>query len=277
MMYVNLLLSHMRFLLLVFICMICFARVSDAQEDSVTYAKTGVNGAYLKSYLTDLGGALTAPLKPTKRRLITYGAAAAGTGVLFLFDDDIKTFSQKHLSDESVWLSENVFEPMGSGKYSVPVMAAAFLGGSVFKNDRLKRVGLLSAKSFILASLIARIPKYAFRRDRPSQTDDQFLWFQGLHHNSFVSGHTTAVFSVASMFAIEYRNTVWVPVLSYSLAAMAGLSRIHDNKHWASDVFAGAMLGYGVARYIYYTNSWGIQITPVVASNFQSVRITYRL
>lgn len=277
MMHVNLLLPHMRFILLMVTSVICFAGISYAQEDSVVYTKTGVNGAYFKSYLTDLGGALTAPLKPTKRRLITYSIAAVGTGVLFVFDNDIQTFSQKQVSDESVWLSEHVFEPMGSGKYSVPVMAAAFLGGCVFKNDRLKRVGMLSAKSFILASLIARIPKYAFRRDRPSQTDDQFLWFQDLHHNSFVSGHTTAVFSVASMFAIEYRNTVWVPVLSYSLAAMSGLSRIHDNKHWASDVFAGAMLGYGVARYIYYTNSWGIQIKPVISSQYQSVQITCQL
>ena len=36
----------------------------------------------------------------------------------------------------------------------------------------------------------------------------------------------------------------------YSMAGLVGLSRIYDNRHWASDVFAGALLGTLTGRFI---------------------------
>ena len=61
---------------------------------------------------------------------------------------------------------------------------------------------------------------------------------------SFPSGHTTVIFAAATVYAEEYRNIPWVPYVSYGVATLVGLSRITENKHWISDVFAGAALGY---------------------------------
>ena len=92
---------------------------------------------------------------------------------------------------------------------------------------------------------------------------------------SFPSGHTTAAFAAATVFAQEYKDRLWVPILSYSAASLIGLSRITENAHWASDVFAGAALGYVTGlqvvrnyhRYAYLKNhttpvariSWDVQ------------------
>ncbi len=61
-------------------------------------------------------------------------------------------------------------------------------------------------------------------------------------YDSWPSGHTTVAFAVATAFHLEYRNK-WVSILAYTLAAVGGWSRMHDDKHWASDVLAGATIG----------------------------------
>ena len=43
---------------------------------------------------------------------------------------------------------------------------------------------------------------------------------------------------------MEYRDKPLIPILSYSAASLIGLSRLTENKHWATDVLVGAMLGY---------------------------------
>ncbi len=52
--------------------------------------------------------------------------------------------------------------------------------------------------------------------------------------------------------------------MSYSLASLTGLSRIHDNRHWASDVFCGAMLGWGTAKLLSKSDNIGIAVTPFI-------------
>jgi len=49
---------------------------------------------------------------------------------------------------------------------------------------------------------------------------------------------------VATVFASVYKDKPWVGVLSYGIATGVALSRLNDDKHWASDVFIGAALGF---------------------------------
>ena len=54
---------------------------------------------------------------------------------------------------------------------------------------------------------------------------------------------------------MEYKNKKWIPPVVYSIAGLSALSRIHDNAHWASDVFLGSAVGYffGKALVKYHT------------------------
>ena len=47
-----------------------------------------------------------------------------------------------------------------------------------------------------------------------------------------------------------YPDRPLIGLLAYSGAVAVGLSRINDEKHWPSDVFFGAVLGYTVGRTI---------------------------
>ena len=74
---------------------------------------------------------------------------------------------------------------------------------------------------------------------------DQFDPFSG--HNSFPSGHSTVAFADAEALDRE-TSARWVPWAAYPLASLVGWSRVRDDKHWGSDVVAGAALGYWAAR-----------------------------
>ena len=49
---------------------------------------------------------------------------------------------------------------------------------------------------------------------------------------------------------MEYRNKPFIPIIAYSIATLVGVSRITENKHWATDVLAGAALGYLTGRQV---------------------------
>jgi membrane-associated phospholipid phosphatase len=66
-----------------------------------------------------------------------------------------------------------------------------------------------------------------------------------LKDDSFPSGHTANAFFGATVLAKEYGNqSVWYPIAGYTFATATGALRMLNNRHWASDVLAGA--GFGI-------------------------------
>lgn len=253
---------------LLFIALL-FSIPAISQESSVTdsLTKAHIGSAYLRSYWYDTRDVVMSPFHPTKRRLIGYSIAAASLGIAFTQDANIQRFSQENRNKKTDWAATNVFEPLGSGDYSLPMLGVFYLTGLAFHQEHPKKTALLGLKAYLVSGLIARVPKYGFSRKRPNEGEGPDEWFAGWGNNSFVSGHTTSAFSVATIIALEYRSTVWVPILAYTAAAACAYSRINDNKHWISDVTGGALLGYGVSSLIYNQNNWGVYLVPTVRAD----------
>ena len=79
----------------------------------------------------------------------------------------------------------------------------------------------------------------------------------GSNFFSFPSGHTATAFASAEFLRREYGDvSPWIGVAGYAVAAGTGALRMYNNKHWFSDVVAGA--GFGIASttlsYIIYDN-----------------------
>ncbi|WP_455586371.1 phosphatase PAP2 family protein [Bacteroides sp.] len=67
----------------------------------------------------------------------------------------------------------------------------------------------------------------------------------GSNNHSFPSGHTATAFMTATMMHKEYgERSPWYSIGAYSVATTTGLTRMANNKHWLSDVLAGA--GFGI-------------------------------
>jgi hypothetical protein len=67
----------------------------------------------------------------------------------------------------------------------------------------------------------------------------------GSDNFSFPSGHTSASFVMAEVLHQEFKEkSVWISVAGYTVATAVGAMRMLNNKHWLSDVVAGA--GFGI-------------------------------
>jgi membrane-associated phospholipid phosphatase len=143
--------------------------------------------------------------------------------------------------------------------YEAYVLVGLGSYGFVFKNKKMQTTTLLATQSYITSAALAAVIKTISGRQRPVAFDPSHLEAEPTFHGpffrsrnaagkrvntSFPSGHTTAAFSAATVYAMEYRSRPWVPILSYSAATLIGLSRVTENKHWLTDVLTGAALGF---------------------------------
>ncbi|MDP4148430.1 MAG: phosphatase PAP2 family protein [Bacteroidota bacterium] len=102
--------------------------------------------------------------------------------------------------------------------------------------------------AFLASALCAQLLKSYFSMPRPKQffNPGQYAYFiDGVTHigfSSFPSGHSTSVFTLATMLALFEKNKRWN--VCYLLAAVAvGYSRIYLGQHFLGDVLMGSLLG----------------------------------
>jgi membrane-associated phospholipid phosphatase len=71
-------------------------------------------------------------------------------------------------------------------------------------------------------------------------------------YRSFPSGHTAEAFASAEFLREEYKDkSPWLGYLGYGMAVTTGCLRMYHQKHWVSDVIAGAGLGIISTRLSY--------------------------
>ncbi|WP_426059085.1 phosphatase PAP2 family protein [Hymenobacter sp. B1770] len=70
---------------------------------------------------------------------------------------------------------------------------------------------------------------------------------------SFPSSHTSQAFLTATLLHEQYgRQYPWLSVSGYAVAAATGTMRVLGNKHWATDVLAGAAVGFLSAETVWH-------------------------
>ncbi len=133
-----------------------------------------------------------------------------------------------------------------------PTLLGASLLGKAIGSQTVYGVSSRALKSVLVGGAGGMILKVMVGRERPSTSPNQNLKFHPFtfKDNSFPSGHTTVAFALATSFAREI-NGEWDNVAFFSLASLTAYSRMHDNKHWFSDVIFGAGIGILSARFVH--------------------------
>ena len=163
------------------------------------------------------------------------GGGATGIGAIF--DDDV-----------AEWISRpehgfgTSFESGAAPAAVGAAVAVLFASGSVADGPRYRAMTYDLMHAFLINAGYTTLLKEVVQRERPNG-DDQL---------SFPSGHASNAFTLAAVAERHYGWKVGLP--AYTLASLVAVSRLQRNKHYLSDVMAGATLGYVVGRTVVRVN-----------------------
>lgn len=170
--------------------------------------------------------------------LITYGLTSFNNNG-FPSSVAVKKFRDEHFSQFNTSIDDYlVFAP---GLIMLGLDAFKIKSSSNFINQ-----AALTTKSVILSIGVVNILKYSTQVMRPDNTSE----------NSFPSGHTVFVFTLAEVLHQEFKDKPLVYISGYTIATAAGAMRILNNRHWFSDVMVGAGIGMISTHIIYATHQY---------------------
>jgi membrane-associated phospholipid phosphatase len=143
------------------------------------------------------------------------------------------------------------------GKYlgNTPEQVAMSLGtyafGRIRNQPKVAHLGMDLLQAQILTEILVVPIKFSTHRLRPDGSNNQ----------SFPSGHAAVTFAAATV--IE-RHLGWrKSVLGYAIASYVAMSRIHDDRHYLSDVVFGAAVGTIAGRTVVHHKADYWAMTPV--------------
>ncbi len=165
-----------------------------------------------------------------------------GYGIIGLESGQIKGFN----SGISTEVSEHIDEKISIDDFFQYLPMASFYGLSALgiksKNNTKDKTIILTT-SYILMGLTVNAFKKTASVERPD----------GSSLNSFPSGHTATAFMGAELLFQEYKDvSVWYGISGYAVATGTGLFRMYNNRHWLTDVLAGAGIGILSAKAGYW-------------------------
>jgi membrane-associated phospholipid phosphatase len=169
------------------------------------------------------------------RRKSTYvilGIGAAAAALAHPLDDDLNA----HLAGDAAGKFFALGKYLGYGYVQAGAAIGTYLIGRYAmhpaegKTNKVSHIGFDLLRANIVTQALTYGVKYAVRRDRPTG-----------ECCSFPSGHASVTFAAASVLErhFGYRNA-WPTFLA---AGYVAASRLHDNKHFLSDVVFGSALG----------------------------------
>lgn len=174
----------------------------------------------------------TSPYKFKPAQLIV-PSVLIGVGAVGLESDWLK-FQNKEVRDE---LQEDTHGRFSIDDYMQYAPMAATYGFNlcgVRGMHGYSDLTIILGTAYALMGITVNTLKYVTKVERPD----------GSSRNSFPSGHTATAFMGAELLRREYSQvSPWIGVAGYTVAAATGFLRLYNNRHWLTDVIAGAGVG----------------------------------
>ncbi len=158
------------------------------------------------------------------------GSAATGTSAFF--DEEIRDYMSstrrfEELGDVGAFLGSSL---------TIGVVSGGLLVSSYLtESQKFRSMAFSLSQGFVLSFAMTASLKTMTWRARPN----------GEGSRSFPSGHTSSAFTIATVLSHHYSKA---SIPAYLTAGLIGVSRLEKNRHFLSDVVAGATLGYIVGK-----------------------------
>ena len=216
---------YLVFFLILFLCTVSLCAQNVYPADSIPDIKNNQSKAV----------AITSVAVPTL--MITYGFISLENNAIRQLDVDFRD----KINRNNRLLNNHSFEFL---QYSPAVAAFSMNLAGVKSTHKLSDMAILYALSTATMTGVVYTTKHTINRTRPD----------GSENNSFPSGHTARAFVAAEFLHQEYGDqSIWISVGGYTMATLVGVSRICGDRHWVSDVVAGAGIGILSTKFVYWT------------------------
>ena len=184
-------------------------------------------------------------LKFNYKQLIIPGVLI-GYGVIGLESDQLLSFNHQIKNE----VTEDIDQKLTIDDFSQYAPAASVYALNAFgvkgKNNMRDRSVIFVTSYAIMATTVLGL-KSISHVERPD----------GSSNNSFPSGHTATAFAGAEFLWQEYKDkSIWYGIAGYAVATGTGLFRIYNNRHWLTDVAAGAGIGILSTKIAYWINPY---------------------
>jgi hypothetical protein len=197
------------------------------------------------------------------------GAAMAHTNFDRFVTDDL--FRENILGASIDEWAEVLHEPkfIGDGYLTIPL----FIGLSVAEplwdeyqwGQTVSTWGARSARTILLGGPVLLLSQTIVGGSRPHEASSGSHWTP-FQDNNGVSGHSF-MGAIPFLTAAKMTDNRWAKVLLYTGSALPALSRINDERHYASQAFLGWYLAYVAADMVHRTDrgerygSWSPWVT----------------
>jgi hypothetical protein len=187
---------------------------------------------------------------------LSFSTAAVGSGLHFWYEPESPNFKKENTNNldrfvSEIFESDETFTTYGSiaSILVFPWIASPFVYYS-FKEDYPNnlRKDYIMLQSLAFSMGLQQITSKVVKRERPDGTDNE----------SFYSGHTANSFNMAAFYAASIRaenggKRTFFSFSPYLAASALSYYRIEENKHYFSDVLAGALIGTLTGNMFYGT------------------------
>lgn len=208
-------------------------------------------GHAVVSTVKDLGYVYSSPARITLESALILGGVVLVGGLVYAFDQEIYDALKRNEFEspyESIRDAGEFFEPLGyQGDINKYIIGALVVGYAI-RNEAVVTVSGDIIEALLVASPGKRLGNTVVGRRGPllGMGARSFEWGDG---RSFPSGHSVTIMALTGVLTHHVDVTAF-DIFAYAVAGTVLLQRITSDHHWPSDVFAGGLWGWFVAKEI---------------------------
>lgn len=185
------------------------------------------------------------------------GALVIGSGLIAGLHSVDSNVQKKFYPANRLGKAKDIFGTLGNPYVLGSTVLVSFGISRLVKSPKYKTTAETMLEAYALTEALTLGLKAAVRRTRPNGGN-----------YSFPSGHSSGAFAVASVIQSLHGFKYGIP--AYAVSTMVGLSRLDDNKHYLTDVLAGALLGslvgFGTSKFHKKENQ-NLFVMPTITNN----------
>src|SRR5271166_1541015 len=211
------------------------------KNQSTSFA--GSLGTAVKTIGQDEWSIIKAPFSLNSKTMKWNALVVGATGILIANDESVVNQVSPSWHTTSINISDATVYGLGA------TAGGIFITGLITHNDHATETGIRSAEASVDSVILYAALKAILARQRPYTSNEGKFFSGNWTSGSFPSGHSTLAWTLATVVAHEYPN--WpVRLLMYGGALAVSTTRVTGGVHFPSDVFSGAVIGFGVGTFV---------------------------